>query len=114
MTYLDITAFLEVIKAGSFSGAAEVLYITQPALSRRIMFLEHEVGCTLFYRGKGIRQAQLTTAGKAFVPIAERLRSAWKMHLIYPGYDRIQSSGSQLLAASEHIFCSQLYAIFLL
>ena len=78
MTYLDITAFLEVIKAGSFSGAAEVLYITQPALSRRIMFLEHEVGCTLFYRGKGIRQAQLTTAGKAFVPIAERLRSAWE------------------------------------
>lgn len=33
MTYLEIEAFLEVIKSGSISAAAESLFISQPALS---------------------------------------------------------------------------------
>lgn len=33
MTFLEIEAFLKIAQCGSFSAAAEKLYITQPALS---------------------------------------------------------------------------------
>lgn len=36
MTHLEIEAFFEILKAGSISCAAQNLYVTQPALSRRI------------------------------------------------------------------------------
>lgn len=32
MTFLEIEAFLKIAQCGSFSAAAEKLYITQPAL----------------------------------------------------------------------------------
>ena len=48
MTISEITAFLAVIECGSFSKAAEMLFITQPALSRRIQSLENEIGYRLF------------------------------------------------------------------
>ena len=42
MTFLEIEAFLKIAQCGSFSAAAEKLYITQPALGRRIRALEQE------------------------------------------------------------------------
>ena len=42
MTFLEIEAFLKITETGSFSAAAEALYVTQPALGRRswdILFL---------------------------------------------------------------------------
>ena len=44
MTFLEIEAFLKIAQCGSFSAAAEKLYITQPALGRRIRALEEELG----------------------------------------------------------------------
>ena len=43
MTFLEIEAFLSIVQHGSFSAAAEKLYITQPALGRRIRALEEEL-----------------------------------------------------------------------
>lgn len=40
MTKLEVEAFLTIIKCGSISVAAEKLFVTQPALSRRIRALE--------------------------------------------------------------------------
>ena len=42
MTDLELEAFLSVIQNGSLSKAAIELYITQPALSRRIKNLKGE------------------------------------------------------------------------
>lgn len=78
MTTPEIEAFLTIIKAGSISAAAEKLYVTQPALSRRITALEKKIGYALFLRGKGIRTIELTPEGKAFLPIAEKLMGIWK------------------------------------
>lgn len=72
MTRLEIEAFLSVIKYGSISAAAEHLYVTQPALSRRIYALEQELGYTLLHRAKGVRSITLTAEGAAFVPVAEK------------------------------------------
>lgn len=43
--------FLAVMREENISGAAEVLHITQPTLSRQIMDLEKELGIKLFVRG---------------------------------------------------------------
>lgn len=75
MTATEIEAFLTVAQLGSLSAAAEQLYITQPALSRRIRSLEEELGCTLFLRRKGQRGVELTDAGRAFTDIALRWQS---------------------------------------
>ena len=56
--------FVEIAQSGSFSAAAERLYIAQSALSRQIKELEHQLGTPLFERTA--RQPRLTSAGLAF------------------------------------------------
>jgi DNA-binding transcriptional LysR family regulator len=53
--------FLEVARQLSFSRASQVLFISQPAISKHIKFLENYYKCRLFER-KGI-QIQITPAG---------------------------------------------------
>jgi len=66
MDIQNIRAFLMVAETGSFSRAAERLYITQPAISKRISGLEDALDCKLFDRlGKSI---VLTQAGEALIP----------------------------------------------
>lgn len=56
--------FLAVTKAGSFSVAADELYISQSSLSKQIIALEKELDLILFDRSK--RKVALTEAGKIF------------------------------------------------
>ncbi|MBB5788895.1 LysR family transcriptional regulator [Jiangella mangrovi] len=46
----SLRVLVEVADRGSFSGAAEALTMTQPAVSRQIASLEHKVGVALFRR----------------------------------------------------------------
>ena len=64
MTKSQIACFLEVAKHGSFSKAADQLFISQPAVSKQVAQLEKEFGLTLFDRTHG--SIQLTTSGKLF------------------------------------------------
>lgn len=73
----DITAFSEVVTQGSFSKAAEKLFITQSTLSSRIKNLEAELECKLFYRKKGVRYVELTKAGKDFLSLIDRWNKLW-------------------------------------
>ena len=77
MTFLEIEAFLKIVQYGSFSAAAEKLYITQPALGRRVRALEEELGYSLFIRNKGVRHVELTKQGQAFIGIAHRWQALW-------------------------------------
>ena len=71
MNIQDYVAFIAVSEQGTFSNAADALYITQPAISKRIASLEASLGRQLFDRiGK---RAVLNEAGKALLPIAERI-----------------------------------------
>ena len=63
-----IQTFLAIVQRGNFSGAAETLHRSQPAISRRIELLEHSCGATLFERLRG--GTQLTDAGAALLPTA--------------------------------------------
>ena len=67
-----IEAFLSVIQTGSFSKAAEELFITQPTLTHRIQALESELGTQLFVRKQGLKAVELTDTGKRFVNTAQK------------------------------------------
>ena len=71
MELTALRAFAEVARTGSFSEAAAVLYLTQPAISKRIAVLEEELGTRLFDRIG--RQIALTEAGATLLPRAQRL-----------------------------------------
>lgn len=45
--------FLRVAELGSINKAAASLRLSQPALSRHIALLEHEMGNKLFHRSQG-------------------------------------------------------------
>lgn len=60
--------FLAVVDTGSVSAAADVVHVTQPAISRQLRQLETELGITLFDRTGG--RLQLSAAGRQFVPHA--------------------------------------------
>jgi DNA-binding transcriptional LysR family regulator len=71
MDLFQLEAFLAVIREGSFSGAAKMLYRTQPAVSQIIQRLEREIGQSLFDRSS--RRGVLTDAGRVLAEHAERL-----------------------------------------
>jgi len=67
----QLRAFLEVAEARSFSGAAQRLHLTQPAVSKRIALLEQYLGTELFDRIG--RHVSLTEAGEALLPHARSM-----------------------------------------
>jgi DNA-binding transcriptional LysR family regulator len=68
---LDLRAFLAVFDLGSFHKAAELLNLSQPALSRRIQGLEERLGTPLLERST--RHVTPTAAGRKLEPMARRL-----------------------------------------
>ena len=74
--------FIAVVQEEGVTAAAEVLRISQPALSRQIKDLEGEMGATLFVRGNRGRALELTHEGQLLyrraceiVELADRTRS---------------------------------------
>ena len=96
-----LRVFREVATRGSFRRAAEVLYVTQPAVTQQIKALETELRQRLFDRGGG--QVRLTDAGRTLLTFAERsgalLRQAEESVAAVEG--RVQ--GTLLVAASTTI-----------
>jgi len=67
----NLKAFVSIAKSGSFSLSSNELFITQPAISKRIATLESELDTPLFDRiGKKIR---LTEAGKTLQKHAQSI-----------------------------------------
>lgn len=73
MEFRVLKYFLTVARLENISRAAEMLNISQPALSRQLMDLEDELGVKLFFRGK--RRTTLTEAGYLLKKRAEELSS---------------------------------------
>lgn len=73
-----LRTFLTVVRRGSFSAAAQELYLPQPRVSGHIADLERALGATLFDRSR--QPVALTDSGQRLLPYAqsvvESLRSA--------------------------------------
>jgi DNA-binding transcriptional LysR family regulator len=92
----DLEVFVTVEREGSFGRAANVLMVSQPAVSERIRHLERVVGRQLFERTT--RGTALTAAGTAFLPHARRC-----LHLADESIEAARGAdGSRSLVVAVH------------
>ena len=91
MEFDDIRAFVAVAEARSVSRAARELYLTQPAVTRRVQRLERALGVALCDRRR--RPFALTEAGQA---VLERCR-----RVLHAVRDIRSASDGDALAARE-------------
>lgn len=101
MDFSSLKAFVSVAELGSFSRASEALFMTQPAVSKRIAALEYDLGILLFDRLG--RRIQLTEAGQKFLTSAKRILADIEI-----SRDEVLSSGAEVggrlrLATSHHV-----------
>lgn len=71
MNTSHLRTLVEVVEHGSFSAAARVLGVSQPAVTMQLQALEAELGVTLLDRK--YRKVELTEAGRALLPHARRI-----------------------------------------
>jgi DNA-binding transcriptional LysR family regulator len=101
MDVQSLRLFVAVAELGSFSQAGERLFLTQPAVSKRIANLERELGGRLLDRIG--RQVQLTEAGAALLPRTRRLLA--EMEDIQRSLQDLSGrvSGTLAMGTSHHI-----------
>ena len=79
MTLQQLHYLITISEVGSFSKAAEVLYVAQPSLTGAVKELEKEVGITVFIRsGKGVT---LTADGAEFLLYAKQVYGQYEVLL---------------------------------
>lgn len=101
MELASLEAFMAVAESGGFSAAGERLRITQPAVSKRIAALEHDLGRRLFDRVG--REVALTEAGRALLPRARRILGEMEDTRRALGNLDASVHGRLTLATSHHI-----------
>lgn len=73
MLDVKLETLLTVAECKSFTQAAQIMSLTQPAVSNHINQLESECGARLFVRGKG--EVKLTQEGEIALTYAKRLKA---------------------------------------
>ncbi|MFH0914962.1 MAG: LysR family transcriptional regulator [bacterium] len=69
MELMQLKYYVTIAENLSFTKAADLLHISQPALSYQMRRLESELGARLFDRGR--RKIALTADGEIFLPLAQ-------------------------------------------
>ena len=73
MNFQQLRSVREAVRCGfNLTEVAAALHTSQPGVSRQVRELEEELGVELFERA-GKRLLGLTSAGKALLPIVERV-----------------------------------------
>ncbi|WP_369036517.1 MULTISPECIES: LysR family transcriptional regulator [Streptomyces] len=113
MTLAQLTYFLAAVEHGSFSAAAEAMYIAQPSLSEQIRRLEHSLGVPLFVRTN--RKLVLTEAGQLLLPRAQHALAAAKEAADSVRGVRTLTGGTVTFgtfSSAQHLLLSDLIADF--
>lgn len=74
LTHRQLRYFVEIVDAGSFSSAAERLFVAQSALSRQVRDMEEALKVPLLLRDA--RRFELTPAGRSLYGDARRILAA--------------------------------------
>jgi DNA-binding transcriptional LysR family regulator len=101
MNNQNLKAFITVAECNSFSVAADRLYLTQSAISKRIAQLEQQIGKRLFDRIA--RQVSLTEAGVELLPRAQRILTEYENALQAINDLSGEATGTLRLAISHHL-----------
>lgn len=99
MEIRELKYFLAIAREQSISKAAEVLYITQPSLSRQMQNLEKEIGKQLFVRGN--KKTTLTEAGRLLRKRAEELLDLYEKTTEELSSDHEDISGEICIGGGE-------------
>lgn len=102
--------FQALAKTGNFSRAAEARAIAQPAFSRHIRSLEEWVGVDLVDRSA--HPADLTAAGKRFLPLMEEVLAGLEAARIKARIAHDQHSASLRFAAT-HVLSTTFFPVWL-
>jgi DNA-binding transcriptional LysR family regulator len=100
----QLQAFLAIARLGSFTRAAEEIFVTQAGLSLMLKDLEAQVGARLFDRTT--RSVRLTPAGESLLPTARRMMADWEAatsnvgRLSAEAEQRISLAATPLIASS--------------
>ncbi len=70
LNFHQLHIFYTVAQRGSFSSAAQILHMTQPAVTMQVQSLEDHFSTKLFIRST--KRVELTEAGHKLLPYAER------------------------------------------
>jgi DNA-binding transcriptional LysR family regulator len=97
----NIKAFLAVAEHRSFSRAADALFLTQPAVSKRIASLEDTLGSRLFDRIG--REIKLTHAGATLLPHAHNILAGINAGSVAVQNLSDEVSGTLSIGISHHI-----------
>src|ERR1051325_4423890 len=73
MEMQQVRYFLALAKTLNFTRAAEAANVSQPALTRAIQQLEHELGGPLFHRERA--NTHLSELGKMMLPYLEQIHT---------------------------------------
>ena len=94
-----LKAFFHVLSLGSVGKAAQVLHLTQPAVSQALQKLEGELGTQLFVR----RHKQLipTSAGKHLFSVVDPFMKELQTCLTHLDHSREQPCGELRIGAPE-------------
>jgi DNA-binding transcriptional LysR family regulator len=92
MNLRQIEVFRAVMVTGSITGAAEMLHVSQPGISRLISHLELRLGLSLFERRKGRLLA--TPEARALHQEIER---------VYHGVKRVQETAAELKSGARTV-----------
>nr|WP_281381584.1 LysR family transcriptional regulator [Conexibacter arvalis] len=97
----DLAAFVAAFEASSMRGAADVLDLTQSAVTKRVLALERRLGVALLERGRfGVRP---TEAGRVLYPEAKQALAALREAEEALADHRLHAGESLALAASHTI-----------
>ncbi|WP_163133581.1 LysR family transcriptional regulator [Agarivorans sp. Alg241-V36] len=66
-----IKLYVRVAYVGSFTAVADELNVTQSSISKKIAWLERDIGFALFYRNS--RRIEVTAQGKSYLQYCERM-----------------------------------------
>jgi len=67
---ISIKTFINIVKHGSITKAANAMFLSQSTISQRLKLLEKELNTKLVERSKGGKSINLTSEGKKFMEIA--------------------------------------------
>lgn len=106
VTTRQFQAFLAVARLGSFTRAAEEIFVTQAGLSLMLKDLEAQVGARLFDRTT--RSVHLTAAGEALLPVVRNMLAEWQRATSNIGRLSAEAEQEVTLAATPLIAASVL------